>query len=60
MYGEIPSTSVVPVVVTAGGVAVLPQTGASFLSSIALAVAAGVVVWGALYYYKAIRTRSSK
>lgn len=60
MYGEIPGTSVAPVAVTTGGVAVLPQTGVDFLSSVALAVTAGVVVWGVMYYYKAIRARSSK
>lgn len=58
MYGEVPSTNVAPAVVTAGGVAVLPQTGTSFLASVALAVAAGVVVWGVMYYYKTIRANS--
>lgn len=60
MYGEVPTTSVVPTVVTAGGVAVLPQTGTGFLASVALAVAAGVVVWGVMYYYKVIRAKSVK
>lgn len=56
MYGEVQGTSVAPVVVSAGTVAVLPSTGMDFVLSLALAVAAGLVAWGAVYYLQAVRT----
>ena len=31
--------------------AVLPNTGANIFASLAIAVAAGLIVWGALYAY---------
>ena len=55
MYGEVQGTSVVPAAVAVGTVAVLPATGADFLTSAALAVAAGLVTWGAVYFLKVVR-----
>lgn len=55
MYGEVQGTSTVPAVVTAGSVAVLPTTGMDFVMSLALAVAAGLVAWGAVYYFQVVR-----
>lgn len=55
MYGEVQGSAVVPVVATAGAVAVLPHTGANTLMTIAGAVAVGLVAWGVVYYYKVVR-----
>lgn len=55
MYGEVQGT-VVPVVATAGTVAVLPSTGMDAVMSLALAVAAGLVAWGVTYVLQAART----
>lgn len=55
MYGELPGTSVVPPVVAGATVVALPATGADFVTSAALAVAAGLVTWGVIYFYKVVR-----
>lgn len=55
MYGEVQGTSVIPPVVAGGTVAVLPATGADFLTSAALAVAAGLVTWGVVYFITKVR-----
>lgn len=55
MYGENLGPAVVPVVAGASTVAVMPTTGASTVTSIATAVAVGLVTWGVVYYYRAIR-----
>ena len=55
MYGENPTPVVVPIVAGVSTVAVLPATGADFLTSAALAVAAGLVTWGAVYFLKVVR-----
>lgn len=52
MYGEVQGTSVVPPVVAGATVTALPATGADFIVSAALAVAAGLVAWAVVYYYK--------
>lgn len=57
MYGEVQGTSVVPVVATAGTVAVLPSTGMDAVMSLALAVAAGLVAWGVMYILQARTNR---
>jgi len=53
MYGEVQGTSLIPPVVAGGAVAVLPATGADFLTSAAFAVAAGLITWGVVYFIKA-------
>ena len=55
MYGDVQGTTAVPAVVTAGSVAVLPSTGMDFVMSLALAVLAGLVAWGAAYYFTVVR-----
>lgn len=52
MYGEVNGSSIVPPVVATGSVAVLPATGADVLTTLAIAVGAGLITWAALYYYK--------
>lgn len=54
MYGE-HVLGTAPVVVAAGAVATLPATGMDFVMSLALAVAAGLVAWGAVYYLQVVR-----
>jgi len=55
MYGEVQGTAVVPVVATVGTVALLPQTGANTLMTIAGALAVGLIAWGVVYYFKVVR-----
>ena len=55
MYGEIQGSAVVPVATTVGAVALLPTTGADSVVTIAGALAAGLLTWGAVYYYKVVR-----
>ena len=55
MYSQDVLGSTAPVVVTTGTVAVLPSTGADFITSAALAVAAGLVTWGVVYFVKVVR-----
>lgn len=55
MYGEVQGSAVVPVVATAGAVAVLPHTGANTLVTIAGTVIVGLIAWGVVYYYKVVR-----
>ena len=56
MYGEVnPATVYVPVVATAGTAAMLPQTGANAMVSVAVALLAGLVAWGVVYYYRTVR-----
>lgn len=52
MYGEVQGSSIVPPAVATGTVAVLPATGADVITSLAVAVGAGLVTWGAVYLYK--------
>lgn len=56
MYGE---PQILPAVtgplVTVGTAAVLPATGADFITTAATAVAAGLVTWGAVYFFKVVR-----
>lgn len=47
--------SVIPPVVATGTVAVLPATGVDFITTLAIAVAAGLVAWGSVYFYKTVR-----
>ena len=54
MYGDNP-TAVLPPVVAGTSVAVLPATGADFLMSAALAVAAGLATWGVVYFVTKVR-----
>lgn len=56
MYGEsnIAPAVAAPVAVL-GTTAVLPSTGADFITTAATAVAAGLVTWGALYFLKVVR-----
>lgn len=50
MYGEGNSVSTVAAPVVSGGtVAMLPATGANFLTTIAIALALGLIVWGLGY-----------
>lgn len=58
MYGEVQGSSIVPPAVAGGAVVVLPATGADFITSAALAVAAGLVTWGVIYFYKVVLARS--
>jgi hypothetical protein len=51
MYGQILSATAPAA--AAGAVAALPVTGSNELVSIALAVAAGMLTWGALYMKRA-------
>lgn len=55
MYGEVPGSAVVPVVTTLGAATALPQTGADGIVTIAGALAAGLLTWGVVYYYKVVR-----
>ena len=55
MYGEVPGSAVVPVVSTLGVATVLPTTGADGVVTIASALAAGLLTWGVVYYYKVVR-----
>ena len=57
MYGDNPigPAAVVPVVTAAGTAAMLPETGASSVTSIAAALFAGLIAWGVVYYYRTVR-----
>ncbi len=52
MYGEVQGTSIVPPVVAGATVTALPTTGAGFITSAAIAVAAGLVAWALVYFYR--------
>lgn len=51
MYGEVPTSSLVPPVVATGTAAMLPMTGADTVMSLAIAAGAGLVTWGVVYLY---------
>ena len=55
MYTQDILGTTAPVATTVATVAVLPSTGADFITSAALAVAAGLVTWGAVYFLKVVR-----
>ena len=56
MYGEGNSVSTIaPPLTTMGTVTLLPATGADPVTSIAISIAAGLVVWGAAYLIQAIK-----
>jgi len=59
MYGGVQGAAIVPVVAAAGTAAVLPTTGADTTVSIALTLAAGLITWGVVYYYRVIRGNKS-
>jgi hypothetical protein len=48
-YGKGAGTGVVTTAAVTTGAAVLPNTGGNLVIEVAIAVAAGLVVWGALY-----------
>lgn len=52
MYGKPTVTAAGPALVAG---ATLPATGMDFVMSLALAVAAGLVAWGAVYYFQVVR-----
>ncbi len=52
MYGKPTVTVAGPSVLAA---TTLPATGMDFVMSLALAVAAGLVAWGAVYYFQVVR-----
>ena len=59
MYGEVQASSAVPVLATAGVAAVLPETGASTAVNLAVAVLVGLITWGAVYYFRAVRAKKA-
>lgn len=50
MYENNSTTAIVPAVLGTGTAAVLPATGADVITSLAIAVAAGLVTWGVIYF----------
>lgn len=57
MYGENQVLTAVPVAAGVGAATMLPTTGAETLTSMALALAVGLVTWGVVYYYQVVRSK---
>lgn len=58
MYGEGQGVTTVPAVVATGvGVTVLPATGMDSTVSLAMAILAGLITWGTVYYLRAVRVK---